>query len=136
MSLSYPTRDGRDRIAYRAYFTLDPGAAIDPPTEEFRLKVETPTIVLADLAVPAGQIFPSSATGFTKFRSPEPGITTISLRQVGPSHYAIRLSAKKLDMPPPDELLLIVSITLGDDTLSHEVPIVVRRGGKRFVSLD
>lgn len=136
IALAYPNRDGRDHITYRAFFTLDPGGAIDPPLEDFRFTVETGTTVIADLGVPAGDFQQSSATAFTKFRSPDPGITTALLREVGPSHYLLRIRARKLDLGFLDELQVTVTLTIGDDVLSHQVPLVVRRGGLRFVELD
>lgn len=135
LSLSYPNRVSRDKVAYGTFFTLDPGAAIDPPLEDFRITIETNSTVIADLDLPAGAFLKTSATGFTKFRSPDPGITTAFIRQVAPSHYLLRVRAGKLNLGFLDELQVTVTLTIGDDVLSHQVPLVVRAAGLRFVDL-
>ncbi len=136
LAMTYSNRDGRDSVAYRVFFTLDPGATISPSEEEFRLRIETASTTITDLGIPPGGFLRSSATAFTKFRTPDPGITTASLREVGPSHYLLRLRARKLDLGTLDELEIAVSLTLGDDTISHLVSLGVRGGGKKFIDLD
>jgi hypothetical protein len=136
LSLAYPKRDGKDHVTYRAFFTLDPGGEIDPPLEDFRFTVETGSTVITDLSLAAGEFQQSSGTAFTKFRTPDPGITTALLREVGPSHYLLRLRARKLDLGFLDELQVTVTLTIGDDIMSHQVPLAVRRGGLKFIDLD
>ena len=129
-------KEGRDSFIYRALFTLSATAGIDPQNESFRVKVETLTgQQLVDLELPPGSLLPFSRTG-VKFVSSEPGLSRVVLREISTSHYRLNANARRLDIDAPEDLQLIMTLTLGDDVMSHPVSLLVMRAGRRYVGID
>jgi len=126
-----PARPGRDRLAYRAFITLGPGQAIDIATEAFAFQVDAPGVI-QNFSLPPGSVLPSSAKRFS-YRSREPGLKRVAIREIAPGHYNLRLRARQLDMPEPAALEATITVTFGDDDLVQSVPLLVKRGGRRYV---
>lgn len=135
--LSYRPRESKDRLVYRGFFTLPPGATLDPVNEAFRLLVETGSATtVAELALAPGALLPASATSFVAVPDRDAGIRRMRLREIAPSHYLLRLRATKLDLLEPENFQVTVSLTFGDDVLTQPMTLVVRRGGRAFIALQ
>jgi hypothetical protein len=132
--LRYPSQEGRDRFIYRSVFTLVPSASINPPSEAFRVELNTASTTMFDLNLPPGSILPFSATT-QQFKTREPGLSRVTIRELAPQHYSVILKGALLDLPPLDELDLVLSITIGDDVLHQNLSMLVKRGGRKFVAL-
>lgn len=135
LRLSYrPGVEGRDRLAYRTILTLGPGQTIDPSNEAFGIDVVTSTNTITSLGLLPGEL-PRSGTNQFGFRSRDPGLARVLLRELAPSHYSLRVSARRMSMDLPDDLTATISIVLGDDVLTHVIPLAVKRAGRRYVGL-
>ena len=140
-TLVYPNKDGRDRLGYRGIFTLNTGTSqvIDPGSEAFRIQVldtddpANPVSVL-DLALNPGELQQTAASKF-KFKTREPGLGKIILRERGPGHYSLTLRARKMTLPKPAGKDATVILTFGDDDLSQAVTLIIKRDGRKFVAL-
>lgn len=132
LMLSYPPTDGRDRVVYRALFTLLASETIDPGNEEFRFNISTVDGTLVEFVVPAGQL-PESNVGVWTFSSREPGLKSVRLRELGPGHYALRVRGARMTLPDVTNLDVTVTINIGDDTFTHPARLLVKRGGRRYV---
>jgi hypothetical protein len=127
---------GRDSFIYRALFMLSAAAEIDPPNEPFGIKVETTSgQQLLDLQLSPGSLLPFSRTGF-RFMGVEPGLRRLVLRETSPSQYRLNVNARRLNLDIPEGLQLIVTLTLGDDVMSHPVSLLVMRAGRKYVGIN
>jgi hypothetical protein len=132
--ITYARRDGRDRLTYGAFFTLDPGATIDPPSEAFQLTIaDGAATTIADFPLPAGTLVPASSTTFTA-ATDALGIRKLLIRSVAPQHYFVTLRARNLELPSFGVLEANITLTIGDDVLTHTIPVFARRKGRAVVS--
>jgi hypothetical protein len=132
--LIYPNKEGRDRLIYKATFTLPPGATLDPPNEACRIQVDTSMGPTLDLGLNPGQLPPFSATTY-QYKDRGPGLTRVKLRELGPSHYSFDVRARNMTLPPLQELTVTVTLTLGDDVLTQPISLLVKRAGRKFMGL-
>ena len=130
-----PNKTGRDRLSYRVFITLGPDATLDPLTEGLRIQIDTPFSPLVDLALAPGQLQPSAANRFS-YNDSETSLRRVILRQVAPSQYLLRIAARGLTMPLPDDLNVNVTVTLGDDVLVQPISLLVKSTGRKYAGLQ
>jgi hypothetical protein len=121
-------------LVYRAYFTLLPNETIDPLNEDFRIQVDSPTTPMIDLALAPGELQPSTPN-VVSFSSREGSLRRVDLREVAPSHYVLRVLARSLTVPLPDDLDITVTLTFGDDTLTEPISLLVKDPARKYIGL-
>jgi hypothetical protein len=133
LTLSRGPIAGRGRFSYRNRFSLNATESLDPGNEAFALRVSNSDGALVDFALPASSVLESSLRVFT-YRSSDPGIRAIVLKEVGPGLWSIRVRAAKLIVPPVTGLTITIELTIGDDTFTQPARFLVKGGGRRFVA--
>ena len=133
LTLSRGPIAGRGRFSYRNRFSLNASETLDPGNEAFALRVSNSGGPLVDFSLPAGSVQESSLRVFT-FRSTQPGIRAIVLKEVGPGLWSIRVRAAQLTVPPVTGLQITIELTIGNDTFTQPARFLVKGGGKRFVA--
>jgi hypothetical protein len=133
LTLSRGSTDGRGRFSYRTKFSLNTTESLAPGSEAFALRVSNASGPLVDFALAAGQVPESSLNVFT-FKSHDPGIRALVLRQVGPGLWSLRVRASRLTVPAVTGLTITIELTIGDDTFTQPARFLVKGGGRRFVA--
>jgi hypothetical protein len=134
LTLAYPLRgDGHEGLAYRTLFSLLATESIDPANEVFNIHIANIDGTIADFTLPAGQLSPTSASAVA-YRGVRPGLIAVVVRQLTPGFYSLRVRGAGLDLPDITSLNVTVTLTFGDDVLSHDVRLAVKRGGRRYVA--
>ncbi len=134
LRIEYGRIDGRDSLIYGAFFTLNPGATIDPDSEAFRFEIQEGVAPIYDFDLTAPAFQPSSPVAFTGVTDLVPGVRKLVIREIEQSHYFLTLRARNLELDTFEVFEGTVSLTIGDDALTHTIPLFVRRKGRVIVS--
>ena len=126
----------RDRLLYRAFFTLGPGAEIHPADEPFRIRVDTASGPLLDLSLEPGELGEVRPGKFIKFQSRLGGLSRIVLTENAPSHFLLRLRARGMTLPLPLDRDAVVTMHFGDDVLVHPLHLLIKNDGRRWIGLE
>jgi hypothetical protein len=133
LTLSRGSTDGRGRFSYRTKFSLNTTESLAPGSEAFALRVSNAGGPLVDFALAAGQVLESGLDVFT-YKSRDPGIRALVLRQVGPGLWSLRVRASRLTVPAVTGLTITIELTIGDDAFTQPARFLVKGGGRRFVA--
>ncbi len=134
LTLVYPRRPGdHDRFLYRSLFTLLATESIDPGAEEFRINLSNANGTILEFTLPAGQLGLGNGQAYVYKASP-PGPTSVVIKQIVPGHYSLRVRGAGLNLPDITNLGVTLTLTLGDDVLSHDARLAVKRQGRRYVA--
>jgi hypothetical protein len=133
LTLSRGSSDGRGRFSYRTKFSLNATESLNPSNEAFALSVSNASGPLVDFALAAGQVLESSLRVFT-YKSRDPGIRALVLREIGPGLWSLRVRASRLTVPAVTGLTITIELTLGNDVFTQPARFLVKGGGRRFVA--
>jgi len=129
--LFYPNRRNRDRFTCGTRLTLNPGATVDLANELFRIQVDSAGVTVLDLGLEPGQVYQTAKNAW-KFRSGEPGIKRLSIREIGPSYYRLDFRAARISLVSPPQRNVVLTLVLGDDVMSQPLYLLVSNGGRGF----
>jgi hypothetical protein len=133
LTLSRGSTDGRGRFTYRTKFSLNTAESLDPGNEAFAVTVSNSSGPLVDFDLAAGQV-PESSVGVFTFKSRDPGIRALVLREIGPGLWSLRVRASRLTVPVVTGLTITIELTLGNDVFTQPARFLVKGGGRRFVA--